>query len=240
MQIEFFKKIEIATSAERLNAYRQDGADELTTLARYLWNTAICESLYSPLQMVEIALRNSMHLALTAKFGSDDWYDCPRIMLTKFGQKEVDNAKDRLIQEKNLVVPGRIIAELQFGFWTSLLAFHYEKDAKIWPGLAKRAFPKAPREANMRKFLHLRFTKIRKLRNRVFHHERIIHWKDLVERHGEIIQAIGWINDGMEDLSLRLDRFLETHKAGIDPWKDKIRNHWSKDEQPDTPAENQN
>ena len=173
-----------------------------------------------------------MHLALAAKLGTEEWYDNPLITLTKFGQQELGNAKDRLVRENKSVVPGRIIAELQFGFWTSLLAFHYETNAKIWPGLVKRAFPNAPRKANVRKFLYLRFTKIRKLRNRVFHHERIIHWKDLADRHGEIIQAIGWINDGMEEMSLRLDRFVEVYSAGVEPWKAKIQNHWPRGEQP--------
>jgi len=50
---------------ERLASYGGDGADAPTQLARYLWNMALCESLYSPLQLAEIALRNHLHEALT-------------------------------------------------------------------------------------------------------------------------------------------------------------------------------
>jgi hypothetical protein len=57
----FFQQIEGILTSERLDAYRQDGVPPVTTLARYLWNMALCESLYSPLQMAEIALRNSLH-----------------------------------------------------------------------------------------------------------------------------------------------------------------------------------
>ena len=57
MDGEFFTHIESILATERLDAYRQDGADEITTLSRYLLNMALCESLYSPLQFAEIALR---------------------------------------------------------------------------------------------------------------------------------------------------------------------------------------
>jgi len=47
---------------------------------------------------------------------------------------------------------------------------------------------------------HLRLLQIRnssgnrELRNRVFHHERIIHWADLDSRHAAIMETLGWIS----------------------------------------------
>ena len=67
MNSNFFEQISKAVSHDRLNAYRQDGVNELITLSRYLWNIAVCESLYSPLQMAEIALRNAANKALPKK-----------------------------------------------------------------------------------------------------------------------------------------------------------------------------
>jgi len=61
MNHNFFQPLEAILAPERLDAYRQDGVPPATTLARYLWNMALCESLYPPLQMAEIALRNSLH-----------------------------------------------------------------------------------------------------------------------------------------------------------------------------------
>ena len=61
MNVTVFEKLTTALATERLDAYRQDGADEITTLGRYLLNMALCESLYSPLQFSEIAMRNAMH-----------------------------------------------------------------------------------------------------------------------------------------------------------------------------------
>ena len=51
----FFQQVESILSPERLDAYRQDGAAPAITLARYLWNMALCEALYSPLQIAWIS-----------------------------------------------------------------------------------------------------------------------------------------------------------------------------------------
>jgi hypothetical protein len=62
MQDDFFEHLASSLSVERLSSYRaRDGADECTTLARYLWNLAVCESLYSPIQLCEVSLRNTLH-----------------------------------------------------------------------------------------------------------------------------------------------------------------------------------
>jgi hypothetical protein len=71
----FFQQVESILSPERLDAYRQDGAAPAITLARYLWNMALCEALYSPLQIAEIALRNALHGCLSTRFGGAGWYD---------------------------------------------------------------------------------------------------------------------------------------------------------------------
>lgn len=44
------------------------------------------------------------------------------------------------------------------------------------------------------KTLDQRWKRIRDLRNRVFHHERILHWNDLDQQHAEILEAIYWIS----------------------------------------------
>lgn len=118
----FFDQIQPALAVERLDAYRQDQAEPRVALARYLWNMALCESLYSPLQMVEIALRNALQRSLENHFHS------------------------------------------------------------------------APKSQRDIRSLNRRLTLLRELRNRVFHHERIIHWTDLDTRHAAMLETIGWIS----------------------------------------------
>jgi hypothetical protein len=90
----FFEKIQPALAVERLDAYRQDQAEPQVALARYLWNMALCESLYSPLQMVEIALRNALQRSLESHFRSPHWYDLPACwhLLTTTQQSQIDEA----------------------------------------------------------------------------------------------------------------------------------------------------
>ena len=71
-----------------------------------------------------------------------------------------------------------------------------------------------------------RLNSIRELRNRVFHHERIIHWKDLDAQHAGILQLIGWISPELCDLALSLDRYAAIRKSGEAPWIEKLRQHW--------------
>ncbi|MFP4106715.1 MAG: hypothetical protein ACLFVU_11570 [Phycisphaerae bacterium] len=228
MDSDFFQRFLKAVSNDRIDAYRKDGADEATTAARYLWNIALCESLYSPLQMCEIGLRNAVHHALTAQFGTDQWYDRPNTRLDKWAHNQVQEAKSRIAKRGKPLQPGRVVAELHFGFWTTFFN-RYHDQTGLAAAVAGRAFPGLPRRQRKVGSLEKRFRRIRNLRNRVFHHERISHFKDLPEQHGLIVQAIGWMSPELEDMVLKLDRFAETHGNGIDPLLDTVRQHWSKE-----------
>jgi hypothetical protein len=224
MQEDFYKKLEAALSSERLSAYGQDNPGPCIVMARYLWNIAICETLYSPLQMCELALRNAIHAAMTACYGQLGWYDM--VDLAAWGYSQVDEAKQRIAKAGKPVTPGRVVAELHFGFWTSLFEDHYERRTKFLPKGIKKVFPGMPKSQHKRKGIKARLEQIRQLRNRVFHHERIIHWKDLPDQHAHIIETLGWISPELSEMTLKLDRFLNTYKAGIDPWIAQLRNHW--------------
>jgi|GEM_PF-3516013 hypothetical protein len=63
------------------------------------------------------------------------------------------------------------------------------------------------------------------LRNQIFHHERVIHWKDLKAKHTLMLEVIRWSSNELHELAYNLDRFTEIHSAGIEPWKDQIQHH---------------
>lgn len=227
MDSDFFRRFLEAISQDRIDAYRSDGADEATTAARYLWNIALCESLYSPLQMCEIGLRNAVHRALTAHFGTDRWYDEPKARLECWASQQIQEAKKRIARRNKPLCPGRVVAELHFGFWT-IFFNRYHDQTGLAAAVARRGFPGLPRKQRKIGALEKRFRRIRKLRNRVFHHERISHFRDLEQQHGEIVQAVGWMSPELEDMVLKLDRFTQIYRDGIDPWLEKINEHWTK------------
>lgn len=227
MNPAFFQQIERILHTERIDVYRRDGADHKHTLARYTMNMALSESLYPTLQFAEIALRNAIHQTLTIRCGMDAWYDSPLARLSAWQQDMVAEAKDSLRKRKKALTPGRIVAELTFGFWTAFFN-NWHARTGIGSYLAKTAFPHAPAVEQYQSKLDRRWLEIRDLRNRVFHHERIIHWRDLDARHQEILEIIEWMSPELSQMALALDRFSTIRQQGLNPWLEKIQHHWPK------------
>ena len=227
MNSAFFHRIESILHTERMDAYRHDGAAHDLTLARYMLNMALSESLYPTLQFAEIALRNAVHRELTTRCGTDAWYDSPMARLTPWQQDKVMEAKSALARNRKPPTPGRIIAELTFGFWTGFFNNAHARTG-IGSYLARYAFPNAPSPQQYQSKLDRRWLKIRDLRNRVFHHERILHWTDLDARHQEILEIISWISPELHDLVKSLDRFASIRNDGLNPWIVKLQTHWPK------------
>lgn len=225
MQIEFFAKIKAGLSEPRLNTYGQDNAEEIIILSRYLLNAALSEALYPLLQSIEVCLRNEIDRAVSEKYGSD-WITTPADFLDRREKQQIGKAKAALRKDRKPETRDYLIAELSFGFWTSLLDRRYER--ALWQTLLKNTFQEMPKAERTRKTLCARFNEIRKLRNRVFHHGRIIHWKNLSQQHRDIIEAIGWISPEIRELTEKLDTFEVAYRAGLNPWMNKIRAHWPK------------
>lgn len=177
-------------SDPRLDAYRsQTSQDELDLLAGYAWNMDLGSALYMPLQILEVALRNSLHSALTQHHGGNErWYQLRYAFQEQETWDKVQKTTRRVAKVTNLSspdAPGRVVAQLDFGFWTTLLTSQYGKPTAVrrnwtplWPSLIPIAFPFFPNPTNSRRdrsAIAERFDNIRQLRNRVSHHEPI--WK---------------------------------------------------------------
>jgi len=216
MQANFAQKLTQALSHERLSAYARRAPEHgnRVLFAHYAWNMALSESLYPVLQALEVLLRNTVDNAAQHHFGKEDWYDDSRIIQHPNDRVSIDKAKRILSRQNKPLDPGRIIAELNFGFWTSLFDRRYEQ--VLWPRLIKTAFPYMPRRIRTRQTLSRRLHKIRILRNRIFHHEPIWYWQDLPQQHVDILQAISWIEPAMGDLVQTIDRFPSTYDNGLD------------------------
>lgn len=220
MQGHIVTDLTLGLSAERLAGYRGRPVATVSdreAFARYLWNMALAESLYPSLQALEVALRNTLHAALTQHFGCEDWYDVPGMLQHRNEQEALVRAKASLAEIGRPLEPSRVVAELSFGFWTSLLNQRYEQ--RLWPSLLKPAFPFLPKGQRTRKTLSTRLDKVRRLRNRVFHHEPIWHWRDLGQKHSDIHEAIGWIRPMVRDLVRTVDRFPAVHAGGAQAYE---------------------
>lgn len=175
-------------------------------VVNYVWNMELSEALYPCLQTFEIALRNSIHAAFTEHHKTDMWFE--QHDLLDWQKDTLQKARDQLTTFREPHEPGRIVAELSFGFWSSMFNSPYEH---IWyadrAALLERVFPNIPRTLRTRKKISQRVERIRRLRNRVFHYEPVWNKTDLQERHAQIHEALAWINVEIRDVMALSDRF---------------------------------
>ena len=222
----YVANIERAISKARLGAYRYPSdTSDLDAIARYLWNAALSETLYPSLQALEVTLRNSLHETISDQFTDTMWFAHRPPILHSMELDKVDAAKRELRSERKPLEPGRLVAELNFGFWTSLLDVRYER--VLWPGLLKQAFPTMPRHIRTRHMLSKRLNSVRKLRNRVFHHESIYNASSpgLQTRHDQILEMIGWISPEMRDTVSLIERFPDVYAQGIAFYRHMLERH---------------
>jgi hypothetical protein len=108
-------------SPERMATYVQaSGGDRERALRLYTWNTAVSAAFYGPLQGLEVAMRNAMHVQLTSAYGPT-WYDNPACGFDAGTLDRLDGAKRSLRKGGYAIDPPHLVAELSFGFWVSLL-----------------------------------------------------------------------------------------------------------------------
>jgi len=180
--------LERTLSRERLDKYLvATGQDLDAALKLYEENTRLSEAFYTPLQSVEVCLRNCLHERLTARFG-DDWFRSQVIPLNDVSRRMIIDVVEGLRTDRKPVVSGNVVAELKFAFWVGLLGPRY--DATLWRMTLYRAF--LAEGGKPRSVVHGRFNAIRRFRNRVAHHEPIFD-RPLFQIHSEIIEAIRWM-----------------------------------------------
>lgn len=164
------------------------GNDLDLAISLYERNTRLAESFYTPLQALEICLRNHLDLELTTAYGRD-WMRNGSAPLNPWALTRLSGVITELRNTRTPVTEGAIVAELSFGFWLSLLATQY--DSTLWRTACFRAFSESGRHL-ARKRVHGRLNAVRRFRNRIAHHEPIFH-ADLELAHYEILEAIDWM-----------------------------------------------
>lgn len=244
MQARFFSRLATWLSQDRLDAYARripQPSTELDVLAHYYWNTALCQALYPTIQSVEIAVRNSLHRALSDAYGTERWFSDPNGPALLSGQHDRVRAALRDLEKRDRrrlktshpppPIPGRVIAELSFGFWVSLFNDEFDPSVhSLWRGdLLIKSFPNIPHDEpagkrkrhiyRTRRALSVPLNRVLRLRNRISHHEPIWYWKappvqNLGQQHDEVLELLGWIDPILEETAILLDEFPTTYGQG--------------------------
>ena len=198
-----------AFSSQRLEKYiNLYNGDVMKVAAHYKANIALSESLYTSLSVFEVTLRNALSKELERMMGRKDWYSVfPSNPALKSLTSEVTVAIRHISQRGEMVSPDKIIAELTFGFWVTLLNSEYE--LSLWKSL-RLAFPHMPKKDRKRKNVSSPCNALRKLRNRVFHHESICWDLDYItDIHNRLVMVLGWINKDMPSWLDEVDHFCK-------------------------------
>jgi hypothetical protein len=197
------RNLEEALSFERFSRYIEWAeGDKERALYLYGMNTALSEALYTPLQMLEVTLRNRFHTVLSEAF-HEHWFDVPEFLAAPRQLDQLAKAKAELTEDGKDIAPGRIVAALTFGFWTAMLSPHYEN---LWQTTLHGAARKEDGKGVRRKDLSGPLAPIRVLRNRIAHHEPIITW-NVRKHYANMLQITRWLSPDAADWCIHHSRF---------------------------------
>jgi hypothetical protein len=182
---------------------RATGGDLTKALKLYEGNLAISEALFGFLHGLEIAVRNSLHYEMTNNLRGIDWLrdglalpwrTIPRLSFTVPMNAMINDAR----RAAGAGAPiGKVIAELPFGFWPSLISSQFHA---LWSVSLYKAFPHAHVP---RRVVHWRVEVIRRLRNRIAHLEPILTSRNEVYTGfgaqptvtlPQVLQCVEWIS----------------------------------------------
>lgn len=196
--------IENWLSKARFQRYLDECAgDPERALALYEWNVETGQVLMRDIAHFEVALRNSYDAAISDKWRHEiHWLlhpESPAVMPIwrtksvrgiKRGydvnfrtRKNVEDAIKR--SGYRLDAPGKVIAELSFGFWRQLTTKAMEKS--VWVPYLHHAFPRGTERAA----IDADIKKINDLRNRIAHHEPLFTTQyDPVQAHNSLMRCL--------------------------------------------------
>ncbi len=201
--------LQTAFSEARLGRYLEwASGNPATAVQLYTLNAKLSEALYIPLQALELSLRNRIHDAMRQQFGEEWLLDGSPCLHEKQMQK-VRRALVELTLNRKAHTSEQVLSTLSFGFWTALLGTEYEA---LWRKTLHQIASKPNGKRVPRKSLSGPLTTIRKLRNRIAHHEPILHY-NLPRHHDDIQQIIGWLSPEAAQWCAGCDRFPALYQA---------------------------
>ena len=144
-------------------------------------------------------------------------------MVNDFLKREVERSEHTLLGKKRNVTAGRVIAELNLGFWNSLYETHHYALLK---GVPCQIFKNLPTGYG-RKEVNTMIQEIRMLRNRVSHNEplcfsnKVFDMTYVKEMYAKINDFLSWINpeimvslrnESLDSVCLEIDKTEEIMK----------------------------
>lgn len=169
--------IKHALTAARMSTYEAATAatPQLAgALALYAWNAQVSAALMAPLHICEVVIRNAVADALAAVYGPD--WPWQQVFITSLPNptRGYNPRADILNVRAGQPTTGKVIPELKFVFWQTLFTRRF--DDRIWQPHMRAVMPcldPAKTIAQLRGSIYGELDQLRRLRNRIAHHEPI-------------------------------------------------------------------
>lgn len=172
--------IKNALSTARMSTYELvvDGMGNQISPAQaldlYAWNAQVSAALMAPLHICEVVVRNAVADVLVAQYG-DKWPWSPGFEKSLPHPPQGYSARvDLQNARRNAPTAGKVIPELKFAFWQRM--FTHRHDSRLWDTYLTQVFPNLPHGQSVsqaRQVLYNELEHLRRLRNRIAHHEPI-------------------------------------------------------------------
>ncbi len=177
-------------SLDRFNRYLSwANNDKARAFKLYELNISLSERFYTALHVLEISLRNTIDSRMSEHF-SIDWYGDEAIIKNSKQFQDMKQTCEQLAKRNPNYTKGDVMASLSFGFWTAFFGREYEN---LWRTcLVKIAKTRHGKNLSRKEFSH-RLNFIRKFRNRIAHHEPILHLNPLA-MHKETLMLIYYMS----------------------------------------------
>ncbi len=216
VNIKEIEKYTNTISKERLYSFNYNEGDTLDIIIeRYKNNIRISQALYPELSMLEITLRNAINSTL-CRYLSKTWIEDEikqQNILSNHDYEILCSTYNEIKRNyKNNFTIGKVIANLNFGFWTNLCSKKY--CSKIWnKGCCfKGVFTHHPSDTHQINEISIKLRSIRKLRNRIFHYEPIFKNPEaLLNKYNEIMEIISYLPNDDSDILKSTTSFLKIY-----------------------------
>lgn len=169
------RALEAVLSGARFGTYLREAEGDRTIAAQlYLWNCAVSAEFYILLQYTELALRNAAVEAIEKEFGPN-WHLNKGFVRSLPRHKKGYQPRDDLESTaQRLPTAGKVVAELKFAFWKNV--YVVGQDRRLWIPHLRTVLPGSDGAwsvSRVREEIHKDLEVVRRLRNRVAHHEPI-------------------------------------------------------------------
>lgn len=173
-----YSEIRAAITPARLTAFDQAALTRCQSqneaIELYEWNAEISSALLLPMHYFEVVLRNAVHDALSLAYQEQWPWDGSFVSSVRMKVGKYKPKNDLQQTASRYHTTGKVIPEMKLAFWEQMFTNSY--DDAVWKPYLGTVFPNltlANGIPNAARSVRNDIEKVRRIRNRVAHHEPI-------------------------------------------------------------------